>query len=150
VPSGYTAKSSETKRLMAEAEQAAKSGRDPRLAEWANLPAPDAVKMKPFLGSWQMTTEGYGIDVIRGLRRRDPHSVIRSHHSAGVRYQMDVQFVRVIADGTLQWGLRNGRGAGIILRTVTLRRRRHSTGTTEPVGIEQAPRPTRSRTSVKS
>ena len=30
-----------TKRLLTEAEEAVKKGRDPRIAEWVNLPPPD-------------------------------------------------------------------------------------------------------------
>ena len=131
----------ETKRLMAEAEQAAKSGRDPRLAEWANLPAPDAVKMKPFLGTWHMTmdrgTESMLFEVHDGVIRTQCTVV----PIGGNPFQVDVQFVRVSEDGTLQWGLRNGRGAGIILRTMKLIDENTLQGTTEPVGIEQAPPP---------
>jgi len=138
---GLYGESSETKRLMAEAEQAAKSGRDPRFAEWANLPAPDAVKMKPFLGSWQMTTERGTESMLFEVYDGAVRTRCTVAPLGGSPFQMDVQFVRVIADGTLQWGLRNGRGAGIILRTVKLRDEDTLQGTTEPVGIEQAPPP---------
>jgi hypothetical protein len=61
--------------------------------------------------------------------------------NGGEPFQMDVQFVRVLEDKTLQWGLRNGRGAGIILRTMKLLNENTLQGTTEPVGIQHAPPP---------
>ena len=126
---------------MEECFLAAKSGRDPRFAEWANLPAPDAVKMKPFLGTWQMTmdrgTESMLFEVHDGVIRTQCTVV----PIGGNPFQVDVRFVRVSEDGTLQWGLRNGRGAGIILRTMKLIDENTLQGTTEPVGIEQAPPP---------
>lgn len=128
-----------TKRLMSEAEEASKRGRDPRLAEWANLPSPSVEQIKPFLGSWEMTTdrgsELMTFEVKDGVGR----ARCTVTPNGGESFQMEVQFVRVLEGGTLQWGLRNGRGAGIILRTVKLVNENTLQGTTEPVGIEHAP-----------
>src|SRR5262245_19532596 len=40
------------KQILADAEETARKGRDPRIEEWAKAPPPDVEKMKPFLGSW--------------------------------------------------------------------------------------------------
>lgn len=128
-----------TKRLMAEAEEAFKKGRDPRLEEWAHLSPPSIEQMKPFLGAWEMASdrakELMTFDVINGQARAQ--CTVTPH--GGESLQMDVQFVRVLEDKTLQWGLRNGRGGGIILRTVKLVNENTLQGTTEPVGIQYAP-----------
>jgi pimeloyl-ACP methyl ester carboxylesterase len=133
--------SSRTKRLLAEAEAAAKKGRDPRLAGWMNLPAPGVEQMKPFLGAWQMVSER--ASELISFEVKD--GVIRTQYTVtppgGEPFQMQVQFVQVLEGQTLQWGLRNGRGAGIILRTVKLVNENTLQGTTEPVGIEHAPPP---------
>jgi hypothetical protein len=134
--------SSTTKRLMTAAEAAARNGRDPRLAEWAKLAAPSVEQMKPFLGVW----ESIGSDGAQELMTfAVTEGVVRTQYtvtpSGGEPFQMEVQFVRVLERQTLQWGLRNGRGAGIILRTANLVNENTLQGTTEPVGIQHAPPP---------
>jgi uncharacterized protein len=130
-----------TKRLMTEAEEANKRGRDPRLAEWANVPAPAIEEMKPFLGSWEVTTDRAREVVTFESKEGIVRTEYKVTPNGGETFQMDVHFVRVLKDKTLQWGLRNGRGAGIILRTVKLVNENTLQGTAEAVGIEQAPPP---------
>jgi hypothetical protein len=134
--------SPDSKRLIAEAEEAAKKGRDPRIAEWANLPGPRIEQMKPFLGAWE-TTVGDGARESITFEIKD--GAVRSQCTLTPRegdpFQMQVKFVRVLEDQTLQWGLANGRGAGILLRTVKLINPTTLRGTAEPVGIEYAPPP---------
>ena len=133
--------SSRTKSLMAEAEEAARNGRDPRLAEWANLPAPSLEQMKPFLGTWQMALERGDEFMTFEVKDGVVHTQCTVAPFGGEPFQMQVQFVRVLEGQTLQWGLRNGRGAGIILRTAKLVNENTLQGTTEPVGIQHAPPP---------
>ena len=60
---------------------------------------------------------------------------------AGDPFQMDVQFVEVIDSKTVQWGVRNGRGTGIIFYSAKLIDGKVLRGMVEPVGIEHAPPP---------
>jgi hypothetical protein len=131
-----------TNRLMEDAKEAVKKGRDARLEEWMNLPPPNVEQMKPFLGAWGMIGPD-GAQELMTLEVKD--GVVRVQYtvtpSESASFQMEVQFVRVLEDKTLQWGLRNGRGAGIILRTAKLVNENTLEGTTEPVGIPHAPPP---------
>ena len=133
--------SSHTKGLMSEAAEASRRGRDPRLAEWAKVQPPSLEQMKPFLGSWEMTSDRANEIMIFESRE----GVFRPRYevtpTGGEAFQMEIQFVRVLEGKTLQLGLRNGRGSGIILRTLTLVNENTLQGTTEPVGIEHAPPP---------
>jgi uncharacterized protein len=131
-----------TKRLMAEAEEATRKGRDTRLAEWANLPPPSIEQMKPFLGAWEMVDTDRANELVT-FEVKD--GVVRAQCTVRPPsvepFQMEVKFVRVLEGQTLQWGLRNGRGAGIILRTTKLVNENTLQGTAEPVGIPHAPPP---------
>jgi hypothetical protein len=131
-----------TKRLLAEADAAAKKGRDPRIAEWANLPLPNAADMKPFIGAWE-TIVGNGAreSIVFEIKDGAVRSQCTLKPPEGDPFQMQVKFVRVLAGQTLQWGLANGRGSGILLRTVKLINPATLSGTAEPVGIEHAPPP---------
>jgi hypothetical protein len=131
-----------TKRLMTEAEVMAKKGRDPRIAEWANLPSPAVEPMRPFLGSWETVVAGGARESIT-FQVKDGLVVSQCTLTPpeGDPFPMSVKFVRVLEGKTLQWGLSNGRGAGILLRTVKLVNQTTLSGTAEPVGIEHAPPP---------
>jgi pimeloyl-ACP methyl ester carboxylesterase len=131
-----------TKRLLAEAEDAVRRGRDTRLAEWAALPPPAPGRMSPYLGVWESVThDGARLSVTFEVK----DGVVRAQNSVtppgGESFQREVQFVRVLDGQTLQWGVRNGRGAGIILHTGKLVDENTLQGTVEPVGIEFAPPP---------
>src|SRR5262245_36091282 len=116
---------------------------DPRLAEWAKLPPPNIEKMQPFLGTWESRRAGDSrVDSVTTFEVRD--GVLRARHRvtpAGVEpFQLEVQFIRVLDGQTLQWGLRNP-SMGIILKTAKLVDENTLQGTSEPVGIPQAPPP---------
>ena len=131
-----------TRRLLIEAEAAAKKGRDPRIAEWANLPLPSVADMKPFIGAWE-TIVGNGAreSIVFEIKDGSVRSQCTLKPPGGDPFQMQVKFVRVLAGQTLQWGLANGRGSGILLRTAKLVNPTTLSGTAEPVGIEHAPPP---------
>jgi uncharacterized protein len=133
-----------TKRILAEAEEAARKGRDPRFEEWAKLPPPSVAQMKPFLGAWVEN------------REEDFQGVITFEVKDGVvgaqftgnppgreAFQLEVNFVRVLDGQTLQWGVRNGRGPGVTVHTARLVNENTLEGTTEDVGFLQTkpPRP---------
>lgn len=116
---------------------------DPRLAEWAKLPPPAVESMKPFLGVWESNSKNDGransvttFEIVEG--------VVRARHRVtppgANSFQLDVQFIRVLDGQTLQWGLRNP-SSGIILQTAKLVDENTLQGTSEPVGIPQAPPP---------
>lgn len=126
---------------MAEAEEAIRKGRDPRLAEWANLPPPSGEQMKAFLGTWEMTSDRGSELMTFAVKDGVARAQCTVTPDGGEPFHMDVQFVQVLEDKTLRWGIRNGRGAGIILRTVKLLNESTLQGTTEPVGIQHAPPP---------
>ena len=121
----------------------AQSGADPRLAEWANLPPPSIEKMKPFLGAWESRRKSDDRVVsVTTFEVRD--GVVRARHrvtpSGAEPFQLEVQFIRVLDGQTLQWGLRNP-SMGVILNTARLVDKNTIQGTSEPVGIPQAPPP---------
>src|SRR5262245_17487209 len=118
-------------------------GSDPRLAEWAKLPTPAIEKMKPFLGAWESRRESDGqVGAVTTFEVRD--GVVRARHRVtppGVEpFQLEVQFIRVLDGQTLQWGLRNP-SMGVILKTARFVDENTLQGTSEPVGIPQAPPP---------
>ncbi len=127
------------------ARQAQKSaeqgGADPRLAEWANLPPPSVERMKPFLGAWESrrkSDEQVGSVTTFEVRDGVVRARCRVTPSDAESFQLEVQFVRTPDGQTLQWGLRNP-GMGIILHTARLMDENTLQGTSEPVGIPQAP-----------
>lgn len=124
-------------------EQERQQGADPRLAEWAKLPPPSVEKMKPFLGVWESRRKSDGgvggvttFEIVDG--------VVRARHRAtptgAEPFQLEVQFIRALDGQTLQWGLRNP-SMGIILHTAKLVDENTLQGTSEPVGIPNAPPP---------
>ncbi|MEO6394068.1 MAG: alpha/beta hydrolase-fold protein [Pyrinomonadaceae bacterium] len=130
------------KQLLISAEEAAKRGRDPRLEEWAKLPSPDFGSMRPFLGAWEtVTPDGACLRVTLTEENRTVRIQYTIAPPAGDPFQMEVQFVRVIDSQTLQWGVHNGRGTGIIFYSAKLIEGKVLQGMVEPVGIEHAPPP---------
>ncbi len=114
---------------------------DLRLLEWAKLPLPTIEKMKPFLGAWESRRESDGqVGAVTTFEVRD--GVVRARHRVtppGVEpFQLEVQFIRVLDGQTLQWGLRNP-SMGVILKTARLVNENMLQGTSEPVGIPNAP-----------
>jgi predicted methyltransferase len=116
---------------------------DPRLAEWAKLPPPEIEKMKPFLGVWESIRKSDGqVGSVTTFEIRDG-AVYARHRTtpAGAEpFQLEVQFIKVLDRQTLQWGLRNP-SMGVILHTAKLIDENTLQGTSEPVGIPQAPPP---------
>src|SRR5262249_30578838 len=100
-----------TKRLMADAEEAVRKGRDPRLAEWAKLPSPAVEQMQPFLGVWRERKEGGFEGVLTFVVKA---GVVRAQFDGfppgNEPFQLEIAFVHVLNGQTLQWGVRNGRG----------------------------------------
>jgi predicted methyltransferase len=120
---------------------ARQEGADPRLAEWAKLQPPALEKMKPFLGVWESRTKSGGqVSAVTTFEVRD--GVVRARHRVTPPsvepFQLEVQFIRVLDGQTLQWGLRNP-SMGVILKTARLIDENTLQGTSEPVGIPQAP-----------
>ena len=118
-------------------------GTDPRLAEWAKLPRPSVEQMKPFLGVWESRRKSNDqVESVTTFEVRD--GVVRARHRVippgGEPFQLEVQFIRVLDGQTLQWGLRNP-SMGVILKTAKLVDANTLQGTSEPVGIPQAPPP---------
>jgi uncharacterized protein len=133
--------SATTKRLMTEAAEAVKKGRDPRFEEWANLPPPDIETMKPFLGTWEGVKNNANWVMTFQLKDGAVHAQNSVTPPNGETFHLEVQFVRVIDRQTVQWGLRNGLGGGTILQTAKLVNENTLQGTSEPVGIPHAPPP---------
>ena len=130
-----------TQRLLSEAQAAASRGHDPRQEEWAKLGPPDVERMKPFLGTWERIKDGAHWFMTFEVK----DGVVVAQNSVtppnGERVQLEVQFVRVIDNHTLQWGLINGLGGGTILHTGKLVDENTIEGMIEPVGIQHAPPP---------
>ena len=128
--------STETQRILADAEAAVKKGSDPRLEEWANLPPPGAEQLKPFLGTWErMTGDGarrlVTFEVKDGVGRAENFVTPPS----GESFQLEIAFVRVLEGRTVQWGERNGRGPGVTVYTAKLTDEGTLAGTAEAVGF---------------
>lgn len=115
-----------TKRMLAEAEAAAKKGGpDPRVAEFLNLPPVSAEKMKPFLGTWEGRKEvPNGVPLDLSLTFSVEGETVRGQGKwtgpRGGQIQFQVEFMRVLQDGTLQWGGRASKSGGIDLSTAKL------------------------------
>lgn len=131
-----------TKQLLAQAEAVRKKGTDPRLAEWSQVPPPELEKMKPFLGTWESRRKD-GAVWLMTFEAQD--GVVRARNQVtppnGETVQLEVQFVRVVEGGTIEWGLVNGMGGGIIFHRGKLTSANTLEGTIEPVGIQHAPPP---------
>ncbi len=137
--------SAATKRIMAEAEEAAKKGGpDPRVAELLNAPPPSVEQMKPFLGVWAGRLEvpnGAPLDVVLTLEIEN--GVVRGHEKitgpGGYTFEMAAQFIRVLDGQTLQWGLRNRGGIGLIVYTAKLADDKTLEGTEDAIGMPRRP-----------
>jgi predicted methyltransferase len=129
--------------LTAAQERGKQAESDPRLAAWTKLPAPGVEEMKPFLGAWESRrTDGDAVDSVTTFEIVD--GAVRARYRAtppgGEPFQLEVQFVHALDGRTLQWGLRNP-SVGVILKTAKLVDESTLEGTSEPVGIPQAPPP---------
>jgi predicted alpha/beta superfamily hydrolase len=121
-------------RRMKEAEEAVKKGRNPKFEEWANLPPPTLDSMKMFIGTWERVDEATWIIAFEaedGLVRAQ-NTVIPPNFEP---FHLEVNFVRVLEGGKLQWGERNGRGPGVTVYTATLVDKGTLAGTAEQVGF---------------
>ena len=124
-----------------EVNRAAQS--DPRLEDWAKAPPPNIEKMKSFLGVWESVRKSDGlVSSVTTFEIKD--GVVHARHRVtppgAEPYQLEVQFIRTLDNQTLQWGLRNP-SMGVILKTARLIDENTLQGTSEPVGIPQAPAP---------
>lgn len=130
------------KRILADAEEVARKGRDPRFEEWAKLAPPEVEKMRPFLGTWTKGSQD-GFQGVITFEVKD--GVVRTEYTGnppgGESFQLEVAFVRVLDGQTLQWGLRNGRGPGVMVHTAKLVDDKTLEGATEGVGFIHAPPP---------
>src|SRR5581483_9828522 len=131
-----------TRQIMADAQEAARKGRDPRFEEWAKLPPPDVEQMKPFLGSWTKRDRD-GFEGVITFEVRD--GVVQAQYTGNPPgnepFQLEVAFVRVTGGQTLEWGLRNGRGPGVMVHTASLADENTLEGKTEGVGFIHGPPP---------
>ena len=126
--------------LVAAAEENAMRFGDPRFAEWAALSPPSVASMKPFLGTWESSREdGSRWSVTFAVAGGEVHAQSRATPPNGAPVELEVQFVKVVDAQTLQWGLLNALGGGIILQTGKLVDPATLHGTTEAVGILHAP-----------
>jgi hypothetical protein len=136
--------SATSKRLMAQAEAAIKSGGpDPRVAEFLNMPPPSAEQMKAFLGIWAGRLEvpdGVPLDIVLTFAVED--GVVRGRSTVsgpgGGSFQVEVGFIRVVDGQTLQWG-RRGRGAGVVVTTGKLVDENTLKGSDEDIGAPARP-----------
>ena len=130
-----------TKRIKADAEAAIKKGGpDARIAEWARLPPPDVEKMKPFLGTWERRSQdGAQWSITFEVRE----GVVRAQHTvtppSAPSFQLEINFVQVLEGQTLKWGVRNGRGPGVMLHTAKLVNENMLEGAQEGVGFIHTP-----------
>ncbi|MBK9315983.1 MAG: hypothetical protein IPM55_17330 [Acidobacteria bacterium] len=140
-----------TKRFLAQAEDALEKGPpDSRVAEFLNLPPVSAAKMKPFLGTWEGRKEvpnGVPLDLSITFYA-DGEAVRGEGKWTGPRggiIPFQVEFMRVLEDGTLQWGGRAGKSGGINVSTAkladdgTLNVSEELVGVTPPPGIPVDP-----------
>ena len=136
---GLYGQSFATERRLKEAEEAVKKGRNPKLEELMNLPAPSIESMKSFLGTWERKEDAVWMIAfeIKDEQFRAENTVIPPGFEP---FHLEVQFVRVLAGKKLQWGERNGRGPGITVYTAELTDENTLTGTAEQIGF-MMPRP---------
>lgn len=127
------------KRLLADAGEIAKKGRDPRLAEWAKLPPPSVEQMQPFLGVWRERKGEFEGVLTFAVKNGIVHAQFDGFPPGSEPFQLEISFVRVLGGKSLQWGVRNGRGPGIMVHTATLADENTLTGTTEGVGFIHTP-----------
>jgi len=127
------------KQLLADAEEVAKKGRDPRLAEWAKLPPPAIDQMQPFLDVWRERKGEFEGVLTFAVKDGAVRAQFDGFPPGGEPFQLEIAFVRVLGGKNLQWGVRNGRGPGIMVHTATLADENILTGTTEGVGFIHAP-----------
>ena len=133
-----------TRRMMAEAEEAERKGRDPRFEEWAKLSPPSVAQMKPFLGAWvENRQEDFQGVITFAVKDGVVGAQFTGNPPGREPFQLEVNFVRVPDGQTLQWGVRNGRGPGVTVHTARLVNENTLEGTTEDVGFLQTkpPRP---------
>ena len=121
---------------MADAEAAIKKGGpDSRIAEWAKLPPPDVEKMKPFLGTWERSQDGAQWVITFEVK----DGVVRTRYAvtppSAPPFQLEIHFVQVLEGQTLQWGVRNGRGPGVMIHTAKLADANTLEGRQEDVGF---------------
>jgi uncharacterized protein len=128
-----------TERQLKEAEEAVKKGRNPKLEELMNLPAPPPASMKPFFGIWERKGDAVWIIAfaVEDNRVRTENTVIPPTFEA---FHLEVQFVRVLEGQQIQWGERNGRGPGMTVYTARLVDENTLAGTAEGIGFIM-PRP---------
>ena len=130
------------KQILADAEETARKGRDPRIEEWAKAPPPDVEKMKPFLGSWTKAS-GDGFRGVITFEVKD--GAVRAQYTGyppgGDPFELEVAFVRVVDGRSLQWGIRNGRGPGVMVHSAKLVDENTLEGTTEGIGFIHGPPP---------
>ncbi|HSB10097.1 MAG TPA: redoxin domain-containing protein [Blastocatellia bacterium] len=129
-----------TKRIMANAEEAVRKGRDPRFEEWANLPPPSVDQITPFLGAWtERKQDGFSSVITFEVRDGMVRAEYTGNPPGGEQFQLEVNFVRVEGQ-TLQWGVRNGRGPGVEVHTAKLVNGDRLEGIVEEVGfLKQRP-----------
>jgi pimeloyl-ACP methyl ester carboxylesterase len=133
-----------TRRILSEAEAAARKGRDPRFEEWAKLPPPSLEQIKPFLAAWaENRQDGFRGVITFAIKDGVVGAQFEGFPPGGEAFQLEVNFVRVLDKQTLQWGVRNGRGPGVTVHTARLINQDTLEGTTEDVGFLQnkPPRP---------
>jgi thiol-disulfide isomerase/thioredoxin len=140
------------KRLLAEAEVAVKKGGpDPRVAEFLSLPPVSAEKMKPFLGAWEGRKDvPNGVPLDLSLTFSVEGETVRGQGKwtgpRGGQIPFQVEFMRVLENGTLQWGGRASKSGGINLSTAkltdenTLNVSEELIGATPPPGITIDPK----------
>jgi thiol-disulfide isomerase/thioredoxin/pimeloyl-ACP methyl ester carboxylesterase len=130
------------RQILADAETVATKGRDPRFEQWAKLGPPALIQMKPFLGSWvERKDQGFVGVISFTVKAGEIHTQYAGNPPGGEPFQLEVAFVQVLGPQTVQWGLRNGRGPGVMVYTAKLVDTDTLGGSTEGVGFIHAPPP---------
>ncbi|NUO79988.1 alpha/beta hydrolase [candidate division KSB1 bacterium] len=137
--------SAQTQKLFAEVDEAIKKGPpDSRVEELLNAPRPSAEGIKPFLGVWTGRLEvpnGVPMDIELQINVVDEkiHAQSKMRGPSGFEMGAAPDFLRVLADGALQWGRKSGRSGGLYVSTVRLIDANTLQGEEELIGVEPPP-----------
>jgi hypothetical protein len=101
--------SSQTRRFWAWAEAGKADPLEETPEAFLNSPAPSAGQMAPFLGTWEGMMPGQTpIEVSFGIEGGTIKAETVQFFSDGERGELEHAGVRMLADGTLEWGYFNG------------------------------------------
>jgi predicted alpha/beta superfamily hydrolase len=137
---GYPVEIPEALKSLVATQQASVS---PQAEAWAKEPPPSPEAMRPFLGAWtEERQDGFHGVLTFAVEGGAVRGRFRGQMPGDPPIELEIAFVRLADDHTLQWGIRNGRGLGVVVHTAQLV---HGAleGTTEDFGFPQGGPPTR-------